>query len=109
MVAPKRLFDQGRQKRTFQVRKSKATAYGGGNLLGCIQGGHMSLNELGRIVEDRWRAIPAHFTNAALDEMIVMPDHIHGIIIIRDDCRGDASAHFADASLLRWPNGTTHG
>ena len=37
----------------------------------------------GIIVNDFWFEIPYHFPNAQLDEFIIMPDHIHGIIIIK--------------------------
>ena len=30
-----------------------------------------------------WQAIPSHFPYASLDEWVVMPDHLHGIVIIR--------------------------
>ncbi len=29
-----------------------------------------------------WREIPSHFPFARLDEFVIMPDHLHGIIII---------------------------
>ena len=29
-----------------------------------------------------WQRIPRHFAGAELDEWVVMPDHIHGIIVI---------------------------
>jgi putative transposase len=38
------------------------------------------LNQLGRIVAECWRAIPVHFGVIELDEFIVMPNHIHGIV-----------------------------
>ena len=38
--------------------------------------------EPGLIVDKIWRAIPAHFSVAELDEYIIMPNHIHGIINI---------------------------
>ena len=42
----------------------------------------MQLSNTGMIVEDCWRAIPGHFPNTDIDEYIVMPNHIHGIVII---------------------------
>ena len=45
----------------------------------------MKLNDIGRTVTDCWRAIPDHFRNTALDEFVVMPNHIHGIIVIKDN------------------------
>ena len=41
------------------------------------------LNNYGNIAEKRWKEIPEHYDNVDIDEYIVMPNHIHGIIIIR--------------------------
>ena len=49
---------------------------------GSVVNGRMVLSEAGRIAEACWRAIPEHFPHASLDEWIVMPDHVHGIIVI---------------------------
>jgi len=44
-----------------------------------------------RIVETMWKQIPVHFPHVALDEWVVMPNHIHGILIIADTaCKGEA-------------------
>lgn len=37
-----------------------------------------------RIAEWNWKAIARHFENVELDEWIVMPNHIHGVMIITD-------------------------
>jgi putative transposase len=47
-------------------------------------GGIVQLSPAGRIVSDRWNAIPQHFDAVSVDEYTVMPDHIHGIIIVRE-------------------------
>jgi REP element-mobilizing transposase RayT len=44
----------------------------------------MKLSSLGRIASRYWHEIPSHFPYVKLDEYIVMPNHIHGIIIIGD-------------------------
>lgn len=50
---------------------------------------------LRRVAESHWRALPKHFPNVVLDEWIVMPNHLHGVIVIADDARrGEA---FPDA------------
>jgi putative transposase len=49
---------------------------------GEVVNGKMILSETGQIAEKFWREIPGHFPNIKLDEYIIMPDHIHGIIII---------------------------
>jgi len=52
--------------------------------LGKIVDGAMLLNELGKIVEEVWREIPNHFKGVELDAFIIMPDHMHGLIIINE-------------------------
>ncbi len=37
------------------------------------------------IAEQCWLAIPQHFSNIELDEWILMPNHLHGIILITND------------------------
>ena len=37
---------------------------------------------LRRAAETHWHALPNHFANILLDEWIVMPNHLHGIIVI---------------------------
>jgi REP element-mobilizing transposase RayT len=44
--------------------------------------GEMMINDLGRLVERCWNNIPSHFPNIALDTFVVMPNHVHGIIVI---------------------------
>jgi len=44
----------------------------------------MKLSDFGKIVADCWHDLPNHYSNIILDEFVVMPDHIHGIIIIRN-------------------------
>ena len=33
-----------------------------------------------QVLEQTWREIPRHFPNAATDEFVVMPNHVHGIV-----------------------------
>jgi REP element-mobilizing transposase RayT len=53
--------------------------------LGKIVNGGMHLNELGRKIEKCWKEILDHFPNVELDEFVVMPNHIHGIICILEN------------------------
>jgi putative transposase len=43
---------------------------------------YMQLSPLGKIENDCWLQIPAHFPNVTLHEHVVMPNHIHGIVQI---------------------------
>ena len=53
-------------------------------LFGEILNGEMRLNEFGKIANQCWLEIPNHFPQTQLDEYIIMPDHIHGIIVLND-------------------------
>ena len=55
---------------------------GGEHLFGGIVDGEVQLNEAGRIAEGCWCEIPLHSPHVELDEFIVMPDHMHGILFI---------------------------
>jgi REP element-mobilizing transposase RayT len=50
-------------------------------LFGGIVNGEMQLSAMGRIADEHWRAIPEHFPNVELGAYVVMPNHVHGIII----------------------------
>lgn len=52
------------------------------HLFGRIIDGSMLLNELGRTVAEEWLRTPQIRPVMRLDEWVVMPSHIHGIVII---------------------------
>ncbi|MBP9758993.1 hypothetical protein KBD45_04825 [Candidatus Dojkabacteria bacterium] len=55
---------------------------------GEIQNNKMNLNKFGEYTKQCWQNIPNHFPNINIDEYVIMPDHVHGILII-DDAIGD--------------------
>lgn len=54
-------------------------------LFGEIVNGIIDLNEYGKIVKNEWLKTSEMRPSVELDEFIIMPDHIHGIIVITDD------------------------
>jgi putative transposase len=44
----------------------------------------MNPNEFGSIVQSMWRELPDRYPNVIMDDFIVRPNHIHGIIVISD-------------------------
>ncbi len=52
---------------------------------GEIKSGQMQLSPIGIIADILWYEIKNHFTNIKLDEFVVMPNHIHGVIIITNN------------------------
>jgi len=58
------------------------------HLFGYVAHGEMVLNPYGKIVEQCWFDLPKHYPNIKLDAFRIMPNHIHGIIVI-DNGIGD--------------------
>ena len=54
----------------------------GACLFGEIVNEQMRLNDAGRVAQMVWKAIPDHFPQVETDASVVMPNHVHGIIII---------------------------
>ena len=54
-------------------------------LLGEVKKGKMRLNEAGQIVHTAWNQLIKRFSGIELDEFIVMPNHVHGIIAVGED------------------------
>src|SRR5882724_3475971 len=49
---------------------------------GEVVAGRMRLSSAGRVASQCWRDIPKHFPRVTLDVSVVMPDHVHGIVVI---------------------------
>ena len=52
---------------------------------GKIEDNEMIINEFGNIACDEWIDIPNKYENVAVDVFQIMPNHLHGIIVIIDD------------------------
>ena len=65
----------------------------------------MKLSPRGEIAQSRWEEIPNYYQNVELDQYIIMPDHVHGIIILTEP--GGAihctRHHLFDLELLTTP------
>lgn len=51
--------------------------------LGQIDDYNVNLSIIGSIIETCWLALPSWFSNVGLDEFVVMPNHLHGIVEIK--------------------------
>jgi len=69
-------------------------------LFGDVVDGEFVGNEFSGIVHACWNDLPNHYTHIRLDEFVIMPNHIHGIIVIRD------STNIVGAGLKPAPTGT---
>ncbi len=70
--------------------------------LGEVVDGEVSLSPLGAVVAEEWLKIPQQQSRVKLDEWIVMPDHMHGILVFHDKSREGSqrdSKHLQSQSL----------
>jgi len=79
----------------------------------------MILNELGKVAKECLLEISNHFPNIELDYFVIMPNHIHGIIIINSEVKTPDRASLQKHSLgliinqfkgsvKRWANKNEH-
>ena len=52
-------------------------------ILGTIHDGTMYPNEIGKTIQSVWDDLPSRFPNILLDYFVIMPNHVHGIIVIQ--------------------------
>ncbi|MDX1995408.1 MAG: transposase [bacterium] len=81
------------------------------HLFGEVAEGMMQLSEFGHIVTECWDAIPHHFPHVECDAFVVMPNHIHGILVIvdapkRDHLTADVPVGAQHAAPLQTTNRT---
>jgi REP element-mobilizing transposase RayT len=53
------------------------------SLFGEVVDDEMRMNQYGKIVEHIWMDLPSHYPQITLDTFVVMPNHVHGILIIQ--------------------------
>ena len=73
--------------------------------LGDVVAGSMRLSPVGESARTLWQGIPDHAQGVELDEFVVMPNHLHGIIVIRD-VRRDVACNVSTTPI---PTPTTIG
>lgn len=71
----------------------------------CIYGeivdGQMSLNRNGMVVAKQWVGLASHYANMSIDEFVIMPNHIHGIIFLTEGSPPSVGAGFQPADGSR--------
>ncbi|HHT9108722.1 MAG TPA: transposase [Candidatus Wunengus sp. YC64] len=55
------------------------------HLFGSIVDQKLIPNRQAEVITECWLGLPAHYTNCVLDKFIIMPNHVHGIIIIDNE------------------------
>jgi len=72
-------------------------------VFGIVRDGRMRPNDLGGIVSRCWKAIPEHHGGVALDEFVLMPDHVHGLLALGFDTAGGRATSSRRAAAAPHP------
>jgi putative transposase len=67
-------------------------------LFGEIADSEVNLSRIGRIAESELQALRHHYDNVRVDEYVVMPNHVHAIVMIEGDHRFSQSVEASLAS-----------
>ncbi|NJM27567.1 MAG: transposase [Pseudanabaena sp. RU_4_16] len=81
------------------------------SLLGDICNGVMHPSTAGRMVQNVWDEIPSHYAGIDLDVFVLMPNHIHGIIILEFNAAmklGDVVHRFKSLTTAKYRHGVLH-
>ena len=54
--------------------------------------GAVRLNAIGNVVAATWRWLPSRFPHVSLDDWCVMPDHLHGVLVLSNGAMGGSRA-----------------
>ena len=76
------------------------------HLFGEIINGEMRLNDSGKIVKEEWLRSSEIRKEMTLDEWVIMPNHLHGIVVINDQTTNQSTlvgAHGRAPLLHRQP------
>jgi putative transposase len=79
-------------RRSMRLRRYDYSAPGAYFVTLCVQGrrcvfgdvvdGAMICNGLGAVVANAWNALPEHYPQVILDAFVVMPNHVHCVIVL---------------------------
>lgn len=73
-------------------------AWGKECLFGEIRDGEIHLNEFGTMTTKFWNDMSTRFPYIELDAFVIMPNHVHGIIVFNDICRGEVTSPFSEVT-----------
>ena len=71
---------------------------------GSVLDGQMRTNAIGDMVADVWQSIPLSFPKVTLDSWVVMPNHLHGLILL-DSEHIESNPLLGD--VMKWFNSIT--
>ncbi len=55
---------------------------GRASLFGAVADGEIRPNEAGRMIQAVWDELPTHYPGVYVDAFMIMPNHVHGIIVL---------------------------
>ncbi len=76
------------------------------NFFGDVVCGEMCLSKAGKIVSEEWRKTEIIRSNVALDEWVIMPNHIHGILVILEREINVETPRRGVSPISKWKPGT---
>lgn len=81
-------------------------------LLGDVVEKAIRLSEAGKMVLQTWREMPEHYPGVSIDAVVVMPNHFHGIVVLRTTPDGqppmplpDVMQRFKSLTTARYRHG----
>lgn len=74
------------------------------HFFGHIKNQEMQLSEIGILAEKFWYEIPNHFSMVELGNFVVMPNHVHGILIIDNISIPDVETRFIASDINEMNN-----
>ena len=72
-------------------------------LFGDIVEGEMQLNDTGQLIANAWEWLATRYPHVELDSYVIMPNHLHGIIVITSDTRRGSSRTAPDSPAASAP------
>jgi putative transposase len=69
---------------------------------GSIAAGEMHLNDPGVMVQTAWRSIPRVFPGVTLDAHVVMPNHLHGVLVLAIPIDGTLDGEASLSQVMQW-------
>jgi REP element-mobilizing transposase RayT len=74
-------------------------------LFGEVMAGEMRMNDAGRMVQQVWDELALFYEGVQTDAFIVMPNHVHGIIILTGNVRATPHVHPDEMAVRATPRG----
>jgi putative transposase len=95
-------FRQRKSPRLKNYDYSQSGAYfvticteGRQHLFGEVENSAMQISQTGQLCIEHWDDLPKHFPSIELDGFVVMPNHVHGILLLTEHPVGTTSMQSA--------------